>query len=797
MKFITTLQARLSASFNQQFRSYLAWLRREDGPSRWGLLLLFLLAITYFTLPDSLLLDLPVLDSDAGKIMQFSFRAGKDISIIDEDKTRQNRMNAEAKVPNQYLVINNSASYEKMRSAFVMMRSFIKERELTTLRKSGAEIPKEFEGLIKERLYSDLLDRSTPLSEELRRDLLGMKATVEESTGRILNESLYVSLVENLFNPKVDEWFFKLIDKLNSYTILRIGLPSDYAQNVIQIQQGESQTPVPRYRLITRRTLSFELAHLQKTMDIAKELTPQGVAMVIALTETLLKDNISFSEEETTTMRNEARKKAPVSEFSVKYGELIRRAGEKITEQDIKIFRAIRAVEQQKSIWSVAVKNFIYLFLVVFVMFVAFNHNIKKAKFTVAELLLMGVLLLFLLLLWKSIIAMSIPFSDWMGNVDARIFYFLLPFPALIAIVKLLVNTETALFFLLTTILVFFLVLPHNFYFPAYYIVGSMAYLYLLQHITTRGAVWQKSLFLALFMSVVTLLIFALDLTLARDNMLRALVFAFSGAIFSGVLIMALLPFFEKIFGYTTDLTFLEYSTLNHPLLKRMAVHANGTYQHSLNVGAIVEAAATEIGINPVACKVMAYFHDIGKLERPEYFAENQTGTNKHDELTPSMSAMIITSHVKYGRELAQQYHLGEKIEAAAYQHHGTSLVRYFLQQAKQSDKAASEETFRYKAEKPQSREVGLIMIADACEASVKSIREDKTYDRIGDKVKLIVSSIMEDGQLSDCNMTFSDIAKIQESVIKTLSGVYHVRPDYEELQKKGMNETRKSKQHA
>ena len=226
-------------------------------------------------------------------------------------------------------------------------------------------------------------------------------------------------------------------------------------------------------------------------------------------------------------------------------------------------------------------------------------------------------------------------------------------------------------------------------------------------------------------------------------------------------------------------------------------VHANGTYQHSLTVGSIVETAAVAIGANPVACKVMAYFHDIGKLERPEYFAENQIGVNKHTELSPSMSAKIIINHVKYGRELAKKYHLGERIEAAAYQHHGTSLVRYFLMEAQKSDKRASEEIFRYKAEKPQTREVGLIMIADACEASVKSIKEEKTYDRIGDKVRLIISSIMNDGQLSDCNMTLNDIAKISESVIKTLSGIYHVRPEYGEEQNKGKHENRKQKQHS
>lgn len=797
MRLITKLHDRLFDSFNESFGRYLEWLRGTNNGSRSIIAIFFILVATYFTLPDSLLLDLPVSDSDVGEIMQFSFRADKDISVVDEVKTRSNRMEAEAKVPNQYVAINNKDSYEKVKSSFGMMRSFIKDWELKHYEKSGGVILKEFKALSKARLYAGLTDKRMDFSEDLRRELMGMKATFEESIGLTLSDAIYTSLVENLFYQKIDEILFTLIEKLDSYVVLRTGLPDDYAQNLIQVHQREGQGIVPRYRLITRRTLSFEMTHLVKKMHLAKELTPEGIALITALTSTLLRDNISFSEEKTDMMHNEARKKAPLHEFSVKYGELIRRAGEQITERDIKIFRAIRSLEREKSKWGVFLKHFLYLFLVFSVIFVAFNHNIKKAQFSIAEVLLMGVLLLLLILLWKSIIAMSIPFSNWIGNIDARIFYFLLPFPAIVAIVKLLVNTETAIFFLFSTLLMFFLVLPHNFYFPAYFMMGSMAYLFFLQHITTRSEIWKQSFYLGIFLSLLTLLIFALDMTLARDNITRALIFSFTGAVFSGILVMALIPFFENILGYTTDLTFLEYSTLNHPLLKKMAVHANGTYQHSLTVGSIVEAAAVEIGANPIACKVMSYFHDIGKLERPEYFAENQLGTSKHFDLTPSMSAKVIINHVKYGRELARKYHLGERIESAAYQHHGTSLVRYFLQQAQKSDSAASEEIFRYKAEKPQTREVGLIMIADACEASVKSIREDKTYDRIGDKVKSIISGIMDDGQLSDCNMTLNDIAKIRESVIKTLSGIYHVRPDYGEEPKKGSHGNRKQKQHA
>ncbi|HRZ80018.1 MAG TPA: HDIG domain-containing protein, partial [bacterium] len=303
-------------------------------------------------------------------------------------------------------------------------------------------------------------------------------------------------------------------------------------------------------------------------------------------------------------------------------------------------------------------------------------------------------------------------------------------------------------------------------------------------HIEQRGNIIKMSMLLSVLMMVLVIVIFFMDPTLPTDNIPRAVLFAFLGSLLSGMLLMAMIPVYEWWLGYTTDITFLEYSTLNHPLMKQMAVHANGTYQHSLTVASMVEVAARDIGLSSLACKVMAYFHDIGKLERPGYFSENQTGKNIHDELpSHSMSAMVIINHVKQGLELAKKYRLGEKIEDAVSQHHGTTLVEYFYNVAKKEDPSVSESTYSYPGPKPRSREAALLMIADSSEAAVRSL-PDKSFQKISETVNKIVNKKLNSGQLSECSMTLKDLNKIESSLVKTLSGIYHARIEYPDQKK-------------
>ena len=261
------------------------------------------------------------------------------------------------------------------------------------------------------------------------------------------------------------------------------------------------------------------------------------------------------------------------------------------------------------------------------------------------------------------------------------------------------------------------------------------------------------------------------------------------GALMAGLFMTAMLPFLEQWFGIQTDISLLELSDANHPLLKQLVQRAPGTYNHSINVASISEAAAESIGANGLLCRVAAYFHDIGKMRKPEYFIENQgTQGNKHDDLVPTMSTLVIIAHVKDGAEMGRNNHLPQRIIDIIEQHHGTTLVEYFYRQAarkKQEDIDAAdieEADFRYPGPKPQSQEAAVVMISDAVESASRVLREP-TPARLENLVESISKKKLDDGQFDQCSLTLKQLRIIEKSLIKSLNAMYHARVKYPEQQ--------------
>lgn len=261
---------------------------------------------------------------------------------------------------------------------------------------------------------------------------------------------------------------------------------------------------------------------------------------------------------------------------------------------------------------------------------------------------------------------------------------------------------------------------------------------------------------------------------------------AFVNGMLSIILAIGLLPFLESTFNVITPLKLLELADPNHPLLKKLLMEAPGTYHHSLMVGNLAEVATREIGGNALLARVGAYFHDVGKLKRPHFFKENQLSDNPHDRLTPSLSTRVITSHTKDGVELAEKYRLPRVIRDMIAQHHGNTLVAYFYHKAIQGGNAEelNENDFRYEGPVPDTREAAVVMLADSVEAAVRSIPE-KTPAKTEGLVRKIIKDKLDDGQLDRCDLTLRDLSIIADSFIKVLSGVYHERPEYPELEKK------------
>ncbi len=265
-----------------------------------------------------------------------------------------------------------------------------------------------------------------------------------------------------------------------------------------------------------------------------------------------------------------------------------------------------------------------------------------------------------------------------------------------------------------------------------------------------------------------------------------------SKAVWAGVCILVsatamttLLPLVERGFGVQTDLSLLELGDASHALLRRLAQRAPGTYNHSINVASIAEAAADAIGANGLLVRVGAYFHDIGKMFKPEYFVENQSaGINQHDSLQPAMSTLVIIAHVKDGADLARSHHLPTPIIDFILQHHGTTLVEYFYREAARrseenpNGEAVSDKDFRYPGPKPQTLEAAVMMLADAVESASRTL-VDPTPARIKGLVDSIAQKKMEDGQFDECGLTFRQLDRIRQSLVKSLTAIYHARVKY------------------
>jgi putative nucleotidyltransferase with HDIG domain len=367
------------------------------------------------------------------------------------------------------------------------------------------------------------------------------------------------------------------------------------------------------------------------------------------------------------------------------------------------------------------------------------------------------------------------------SNLDAYLWG--LPFAAGPAIVLLLMGLMPALGFAVAGAVMAGLLLDGQFSVAVYALVSGLAGVVASQRFTERSAMSR----IALAVGFVNALVFGV-LELYRglpeqpESTLFAAGWAFMGGIISVALVTSLMPLLESLLGVTTDLRLLELSNQNLPLLKRLSLEAPGTYQHSLAVSNLVEAGADAVGANALLLRVCSYYHDIGKLVKPEYFVENQRGRNPHDELSPSMSSLVIQSHVKEGIEMAREAKLPLPIRQGIATHHGTKLIRYFFHKAQ--DDAASDKTevresdYRYPGPKPHTKELGILLLADAVEAAARTI-EQPTPSRLQAMIKRIFDDALEDGQLDDSELTFSELDKVASAFLWVLTNMYHHRIDY------------------
>jgi len=306
---------------------------------------------------------------------------------------------------------------------------------------------------------------------------------------------------------------------------------------------------------------------------------------------------------------------------------------------------------------------------------------------------------------------------------------------------------------------------------------------FLLRNVFYRSTVAK----MALYMSVVNMGWYVLNrLGIGLGPTFQGVLFAAVNPLVCSVILIGLLPYVELASRIYSNIGLTELGNLSHPLLKLLSMKAPGTYFHSVMMANIAEMAAESVGANPVLARAASYYHDIGKVRRPEYFTENQSGReNPHEKLSPWVSNLVLNEHVKYGVELAKKYRLPLLIEDVVVQHHGTRPKLYFLHKARELDSNVNEAEFRYPGMKPQFKESGIIMLADSVEAAVRSIEKPRP-SRIREVVGDIVNTIYNERELDESGLTLKDLELIAEAFTKTLSSMYHERVGYPDLERKG-----------
>jgi putative nucleotidyltransferase with HDIG domain len=468
---------------------------------------------------------------------------------------------------------------------------------------------------------------------------------------------------------------------------------------------------------------------------------------------------------------------ASISEIKeiVEKNDIILRAGQRVNERQERVLREMARILRSQSADQPWVSTMlpalarILLVLAAFSALYVFLFHFRPDMFNSNPKLLA----LFMVFALQLVLV-------YLLGIQAELSIYLYPVALLPVMVTILFDAEVGL--LATIVLAVLLGIMHRFDFTLSFmtvVVGTVG-CFTSRRVRKRSEFFRIMYSVALTFALYAFLVETLKLTPNSDILTEAGYGVVNGVV-TTLLAMSILPFFESLFGITTDITLLELSDPNHPLLKRLALEAPGTYHHSIIVGNLTEAAATAIGANALLARVGAYFHDIGKIEIPEYFVENQLSVkSKHDELTPSMSSIILSSHVKMGRQLGEEAGIPDDVLNFIEEHHGTMVQSYFYNKAVEQGAADDEslEKFRYPGPKPQTRETGIAMLADAVEAASRTLDDPKPA-RINNLIQRIINDRFQSGELEQCPLTLRDLARIKEAFAQVLIGAFHHRVVY------------------
>ncbi len=558
-----------------------------------------------------------------------------------------------------------------------------------------------------------------------------------------------------------------------------------YSDGVIDIPKDDIQTDeitVRDLRERTERTVSLDLirtvndARNFAETRLARRFDGEVVQSVLLLFDGIAEPNLRFSEEDTEEQVQEKIEAISPTKGAVSAGQVIIRRGDIITPERHNMLQSLARARAERAsdieLWKQYFGESL-LVLAVFLIFFFYIYLYRRKIFDENPMLL----LVFLT------IALVYTIGAFVARVD-ELSPYVVPFAIAPILLTIIFDSRVGLMATTMVAMLAGLMFGSSFEFVVATITACSIGVYSVRDIKDRSQFYLTTPALIFFSYALVLLGFTLTKvggwSIYADNLL----FLAGNAV--GIwLAYPLILLVEKTFRITTDVTLLELSDTNRPILKQLMLEAPGTFHHSLQVANLSEAAATGIGANSLLCRVGALYHDIGKLEKPQYFVENQRSGNVHDKLKPRMSALIIKNHVDAGVKMAKEIELPETIIKFIRTHHGTSLIRFFYEKAMNesgNDQEIQEEDFRYDGPIPDSKETGIILLADGVEAASRSM-SDHSFQKLENLVNRMVDDRLSEGQLNNCALTLKDLKIIKDIFIRILQGMYHGRVKYPDKQ--------------
>ncbi|HJX34205.1 MAG TPA: HDIG domain-containing protein, partial [Desulfatiglandales bacterium] len=744
----------------------------RSGIRPWIILTVLSLVISIFLFPEILIRPKVY---KIGDVAEGDIKASSDILVENTALTMKDREDAIKAVPNIY-DFDPSASNLEVRLKEAMFDV------LTSIAVDAAILGAPMSG---ERIAS-----LSTYDREAIRERFFLKLEIPD------NEALFDRIIRSGFPKELEDSAIELTN-----AVFQRGVVGNMMVLINQSQKGillqsilnQEETPV------TDLTRFYDIEGARKAItgqkeELIKKGVPSGTALIaIQLAQALVKPNVTFNQRDTELRKSRARASVKPVYYQIKKGEMLVREGERIGEEHLVKLSAEARMKGQRSVFGrVPGMTILIGLLFLFVYMTGLmkpgvsSYDIRYRVFNSLTLLL-----IFIFVWLYGFIAEDI--SRGFRSFTSEALLFAMPVACGSMLISVFEGMSMATMFSLLLAVLSSLVIDGDMKFFIYFLVSSLAAAYWVRDYRERGRLIKTGLKVGLINVLLCISMETVYGSLLSVETLVALTLGFIGGVLAGVIATGIIPLAEMIFDFTTDMKLLELANLDQPLLRELMVQAPGTYHHSVIVSSMVEATAKAIKANPLIAKVSAYYHDIGKMGKPLYFIENQAGgENRHDKLAPSMSNLILISHVKEGVELAQKHKLGREIIDIIQQHHGKSLISYFYSKAREQavnrggkNSHVKQEDFRYPGPKPQTKEAGLVMLADMAEAAVRSLANPSPA-RIQGTVQKIINKAFTDGQLDDCELTLKDLNEIATSFNKILGGIFHHRVEYPEVDSAG-----------